>query len=88
MSYFKNISKVQYEGPESDNPLAFKHYNPKEVVGGKTMEEHLRFSVAYWHTFTADGTDPFGAPSMVRPGDEYTGMDLARARVDAAFELF
>lgn len=88
MSYFKNISKVQYEGPESDNPLAFKHYNPKEVVGGKTMEEHLRFSVAYWHTFTADGTDPFGAPSMVRPWDEYTGMDLARARVDAAFELF
>lgn len=88
MSYFKNISKVQYEGPESDNPLAFKHYNPKEVVGGKTMEEHLRFSVAYWHTFTADGTDPFGAPSMVRPWDQYTGMDLARARVDAAFELF
>lgn len=88
MSYFKNISKVQYEGPESDNPLAFKHYNPKEVVGGKTMEEHLRFSVAYWHTFTADGTDPFGAPSMARPWDQYTGMDLARARVDAAFELF
>lgn len=88
MPYFKNISKVQYEGPESDNPLAFKHYNPKEVVGGKTMEDHLRFSVAYWHTFTADGTDPFGAPSMVRPWDQYTGMDLARARVDAAFELF
>lgn len=88
MSYINNITAIQYEGPDSVNPLAFKHYNPKEVIGGKTMEEHLRFSVAYWHTFTADGADPFGEPSIVRPWDEYTGMDLARARVDAAFELF
>lgn len=88
MSYINNITAIQYEGPDSVNPLAFKHYNPKEVIGGKTMEEHLRFSVAYWHTFTADGADPFGEPSIVRPWDEYTGMDLALARVDAAFELF
>lgn len=86
--YFTRIPKIKYEGPSSDNPLAFKHYNPEEKVGGKTMEEHLRFSVAYWHTFTADGTDPFGASSMVRPWDTYEGMDLARVRVDAAFELF
>lgn len=88
MSYFNNVTQIQYEGTETNNPLAFKHYNPTEVIAGKTMEEHLRFSVAYWHTFTADGTDPFGAPSMVRPWDTYTGMDLARARVDVAFELF
>ena len=52
MTYFKNIGKIAYEGKGSTNPLAFKHYNPKEVVLGKTMEEHLRFAVAYWHTFT------------------------------------
>ena len=87
MGYFGNIGKIPYEGPESDNPLAFKYYNPKEIVAGKTMEEHLRFSVAYWHSFTAAGTDPFGAGTMIREWDRYTGMDLAKARVEAAFEL-
>ena len=55
MTYFKNINNIQFEGSESTNPFAFKFYNPKEKVGKKTMEEHLRFGIAYWHTFSADG---------------------------------
>ncbi|MFF2499015.1 xylose isomerase [Peribacillus sp. NPDC058075] len=88
INYFESVNKVSYEGKESKNPLAFKYYNPEEVVGGKTMKEQLRFSVAYWHTFTADGTDPFGAATMQRSWDKYDGMDLAKARVEAAFQLF
>ncbi|MFD2705862.1 xylose isomerase [Salibacterium lacus] len=88
MEYFKDISRIAYEGPRSTNPFAFKYYNPKEKVQGKTMEEHLRFSVAYWHTFVENGSDPFGAGTMERPWDGYTGMDLAKARVEAAFEFF
>ncbi|MED3728244.1 xylose isomerase [Priestia filamentosa] len=87
-TYFGSVNKVFYEGKDSNNPLAFKYYNPEEVIGNKTMKEHLRFSVAYWHTFTADGTDPFGSATMKRPWDKYQGMDLAKARVEAAFELF
>lgn len=86
--YFESVNKVIYEGKDSTNPLAFKYYNPQEVIGGKTMKEHLRFSIAYWHTFTADGTDMFGAATMQRQWDRYKGMDLARARVEAAFEMF
>ncbi|MGB8000217.1 MAG: xylose isomerase, partial [Anaerobacillus sp.] len=88
MAYFNNINRIQYEGAHSTNPFAFKYYNPNEKIGHKTMKEHLRFSVAYWHTFTADGADPFGAGTMIRPWSEYSGMDQAKARVEAAFELF
>lgn len=88
VSYFESANKVLYEGKDSKNPLAFKYYNPEEKVGGKTMKEQLRFSIAYWHTFTADGTDPFGAATMQRAWDKYDGMDLAKARVEAAFQLF
>lgn len=88
MTYFKQVNQIHYEGALSTNPLAFKYYNPNERVGDKTMEEHLRFSIAYWHTFTGDGSDPFGAGSMQRPWNHYQGMDLAKARVEAAFELF
>ncbi|TFH59684.1 xylose isomerase [Peribacillus frigoritolerans] len=88
INYFESVNKVSYEGKNSKNPLAFKYYNPEEVVGGKTMKEQLRFSVAYWHTFTADGTDPFGAATMQRSWNKYDGMDLAKARVEAAFQLF
>jgi len=88
MSYFKNIGKINYEGPESTNPYAFKFYNPDQKIGNQTMEEYLRFGVAYWHTFTMDGSDPFGAGTMIRPWDKYSGMDLAKARVEAAFEFF
>ncbi|MDY0939703.1 xylose isomerase [Priestia megaterium] len=88
INYFESVNKVLYEGKDSKNPLAFKYYNPEEIVGGKTMKDQLRFSVAYWHTFTADGTDPFGAATMQRSWDRYDGMDLAKARVEAAFQLF
>lgn len=88
MQYFSNIDKILFEGAKSKNPLAFKYYNPEEIIAGKTMEEQLRFSVAYWHTFTADGSDPFGTGTMVRPWDQYQGMDKAKARLEAAFEFF
>jgi len=67
VEYFKNVPQIKYEGPKSNNPYAFKFYNPDEIIDGKPLKEHLRFSVAYWHTFTANGTDPFGAPTMQRP---------------------
>ena len=88
MSYFSNVNKIQYEGSKSTNPFAFKFYNPEEKIGEKTMEEILRFGVAYWHTFTEDLSDPFGTGTAIRPWDKYTGMDLAKARVEAAFEFF
>lgn len=88
MSYFSDISKIAYAGPRSTEPLAFKHYNPDELVAGKPMKEHLRFAVAYWHTLTGTGSDPFGVGTAIRGWDRFTGMDLAKARVEAAFELF
>ena len=88
MAYFENVSKIAYEGKNSKNPLSFKHYNPKEIVMGKTMEEHLRFGVAYWHTFTAGGSDPFGSATAIRGWNRYDGMDLAKARVEASFEFY
>jgi xylose isomerase len=87
MSLFPNVPKIQYEGRDSKNPFAFKHYNPQEVVLGRTMEEHLRFAVAYWHTFTASGVDPFGAGTIVRSWDSLSPLDKAKARVEANFEL-
>ncbi|TNJ68036.1 xylose isomerase [Paenibacillus hemerocallicola] len=87
MSYFSNVPEIGYEGASSTNEFAFKHYNPDEVVAGKTMKDHLRFAVAYWHSLTANGADPFGAGTAVRSWDRLTGMDLAKARVEAAFEL-
>lgn len=87
-TYFGSANNVVYEGKDSKNPLAFKYYNPEEVIGGKTMKDLLRFSVAFWHTFAADGSDPFGAATMERPWNHFTGMDLAKARVEASFELF
>lgn len=88
MEYFRNVSKIAYEGAKSQNPFAFKYYNPEEMVSGKTMKEQLRFSVAYWHTFTGEGSDPFGSATMLRPWDQYTGMDKAKVRVEASFEFF
>jgi len=67
---FPNIKSIAFEGPGSKNPLAFKHYNPDEIVEGKTMKEHLRFAVVYWHTFRGTGSDPFGAGTMQRPWDD------------------
>lgn len=88
MAYFPNIEKIQYEGPTSKNPFAFRYYNPEEVVLGKTMKEHLRFSVAYWHTFTQDGSDPFGKGVNQRDWLTDDPMETAKNRVEAAFEFF
>ncbi|HOQ07055.1 MAG TPA: xylose isomerase [Clostridiales bacterium] len=87
--YFKGVPKIKYEGKGSDNPLAFKYYNPDEVVAGKRMEDHLRFAVAYWHTFQATGTDPFGpVGTAIRPWSHISDpMDLAKAKVEANFEF-
>lgn len=88
MSYFNGIGKINYEGPESKNPLAFKYYNPDEVVMGKTMKDQLRFAMSYWHTFTYMGNDPFGGQSMFRPWDNTEdSMEKAIERVHAAFEF-
>ena len=87
--YFPGIARIQHEGPESDNPLAFKTYDPSRAVGGKTMEEHLRFAVCYWHTFCATGGDPFGPGTRVHPwAEKGDPIDRSRERVDAAFEFF
>ncbi|MFL6517200.1 MAG: xylose isomerase [Bacillus sp. (in: firmicutes)] len=88
MAYFETVNNIQFEGASSKNPLSFKYYNPKEIVNGQTMEDLLRFSITYWHTFTADGPDPFGVGTAIRPWNHLTGLDLAKARVEAAFELF
>lgn len=86
--YFPDVDEIAYEGPDSDDPLAFAHYDPDRVVGDRTMEDHLRFSVAYWHTFTADGSDPFGVGTRQRPWEEAGDpMEVALDRVDAAFEF-
>lgn len=85
---FPKIARIQYEGPKSKNPLAFKHYNAKEMVDGKTMSEHLRFSVVYWHTFRGRGADMFGAPTVNRPWDDNSdSLENARKRVRVAFEF-
>ncbi len=87
MEYFVNIPKIKYEGKESTNPLSFKFYNPDEVIAGKTMREHLRFAMSYWHTMCAEGSDMFG----VGTGDKSYGatdpMEHAKNKAYAAFEL-
>ena len=89
MPAFSDIPKIVYEGPKSDNPLAFRWYNPEEVIEGKTMKEHLRFTVCYWHTFRANGSDPFGAATMDRPWDDGTdSVENACNRARVAFEFF
>ena len=87
--YFPGIGQIQYEGPGSGNPLSFKAYDANRVVGGKTMEEHLRFAVCYWHTFCADGADPFGPGTRSNPWHSSNDkMVNARNKLDAAFEFF
>ncbi|NLJ88276.1 MAG: xylose isomerase [Epulopiscium sp.] len=86
--YFENISKINYEGPLSTNPFSFKYYNPDEVINGKTMKEHLRFTLSYWHTLCGTGGDPFGDATMQRAWSDITDpIELAKAKVDACFEI-
>ncbi|RJP32796.1 MAG: xylose isomerase [Candidatus Omnitrophota bacterium] len=87
--YFPGISKIQFEGSGSKNPLAFKHYNPDEMILGKKMKDHFRFSVCYWHTFKGLGSDPFGPGTMIRAyNDSSDPMKVAEMTLDAAFEFF
>jgi xylose isomerase len=85
--FFGDIKKVKYEGPNSTNPLAYRFYNKDEVVAGKRLEDHLRFSVAYWHSFAWEGGDPFGGRTFERPwyGDT---IEKAKLKADVAFEMF
>ncbi|MCL2042851.1 MAG: xylose isomerase [Treponema sp.] len=88
--YFPKIGKIKYEGPKSANPLAFKYYNAEKKVGKKMMKDHLRFAVAYWHSFCADGSDPFGAATQLRPwtANARKPMEAATNKIEAAFEFF
>ncbi|MBT7999597.1 xylose isomerase [Planktomarina temperata] len=85
--FFQGIPQIQYEGPQTDNEFAFRHYNPDERVMGKSLKEHLRFAVAYWHSFAWEGGDPFGGRTFERPwfGSK---MALAKLKADVAFEMF
>ncbi|WP_376876087.1 xylose isomerase [Albirhodobacter sp. R86504] len=86
-TFFKDIPQICFEGAQSTNEFAFRHYNPEEIVQGKSMKDHLRFAVAYWHSFAWPGGDPFGGQTFDRPwfGDS---LDLAKLKADVAFEMF
>ena len=86
--YFKGIGEIKFEGAASDNPLAFKYYNPDQIVAGKTMREHFKFSVAYWHTFCGQGSDPFGPGTQNFAWDQSAdAIQAAKDKADAAFEF-
>lgn len=86
--YFKGIGKIAYEGPGSDNPMAFQWYDEKKVVAGKPLKEWLRFACAYWHSFCGSGADPFGEPTHLFPWNEKSdAVDRAKDKADAAFEF-
>ncbi|NNE03212.1 MAG: xylose isomerase [Eudoraea sp.] len=86
--YYQGIGEINYEGNESDNPLAYKYYNPERIVAGKSMRDHFKFAVAYWHTFGGQGSDPFGPGTQKFPWDEPADpMGAAKAKADAAFEF-
>ncbi|MFD1316533.1 xylose isomerase [Namhaeicola litoreus] len=86
--YFKGIGAIKYEGKESDNPLAFKYYNPEQIIAGKTMREHFKFAIAYWHTFCGTGADPFGPGTQQFAWDKSSdAIQAAKEKADAAFEF-
>jgi len=86
--FFQGIRKIEFEGKESDNPFSFKYYNPEQVVSGKTMKDHFRFAIAYWHSFCGTGNDPFGPGTKQFPWDENPDPVVrAKDKMDAAFEF-
>ncbi len=86
--YFKGIGEIKFEGATSDNPLAFKYYNPDQFVAGKTMREHFKFAIAYWHTFCGQGSDPFGPGTQNFAWDQSSdAVQAAKDKADAAFEF-
>ena len=87
MEFFKNIGKIPFEGKDSTNPLAFKYYNPDEVIDGKKMRDHLKFALSWWHTMGGDGTDMFGCGTTDKTWGESEPAARAKAKVDAAFEI-
>jgi xylose isomerase len=87
-TYFPKIDKIPFEGKESDNPLAFRFYDENRVIAGKTMKEHFKFSIAYWHSFCGTGGDPFGPGTIVHPWDASADpIQRAKDKMDAAFEF-
>lgn len=87
MSYFPMIKEVKYEGPRTENPFAYRHYDLEQEILGKPMKEYLRFAAAYWHTMTQDGSDPFGDPVNIRSWEGENPLETAKNRVEAFFEL-
>jgi xylose isomerase len=86
--FFKGIGQIKYEGPQSDNPLAFRWYEEDKIIAGKTMKEYLRFACAYWHSFCGNGSDPFGEPTHLYPWNVKTdAIERAKDKMDAAFEF-
>ncbi|HHX62016.1 MAG TPA: xylose isomerase [Epulopiscium sp.] len=86
--FFPNVPQIKFEGKESNSDFAFKYYNADEIVGDKSMKDHLRFALSYWHTLTGGGNDPFGAATMLRPWDaEQNPIELAKKRARGAFEM-
>ena len=86
--YYKGIKKIEFEGRDSDNPLAFKYYDPNKIVAGKTMKEHFKFAIAYWHTFCGVGSDPFGPGTQNFEWDKSPDpIQAAKDKADAAFEF-
>ncbi len=89
-NFFNTSTPIKYEGKDSTNPLSFKYYDATQKIMGKTMEEHLRFAVCYWHSFCWDGPDPFGGATMDRPWIVGSGsaMEHAKLKADSAFEMY
>ena len=88
MEYFKGIGKIKYEGKNSDNPFAFKYYDPEKIIAGKSLKEHFKFAVAYWHSFCGQGADPFGVGTQEFPWDAAKDpLQAAKNKADAAFEF-
>ena len=85
--YFPGIGQIKFEGRDSDNPLAFKHYDANKLIGGKSMADHLKFATCYWHTFCNAGADPFGPGTRKFPWEAGSAVATAEAKVDAAFEF-
>src|SRR5437870_2538877 len=86
--FFEGIGKIQFEGLQTDNPLAFRWYDPEKSVAGKSMKEYLRFACAYWHSFCGNGADPFGGPTHLFAWNEKAdAVERAKDKADAAFEF-
>jgi len=86
--FFPGIGQIQYEGPESKNPLAYRFYDPEKMIGNKSMKDHLRFAMAYWHSLVGNGADPFGEPSLIYPWNRKSDpIERAMEKMDAGFEF-